>query len=254
GQLLRGRVGRRRPADVQVLHQPRLPGAGALSAVLLCGLRGWPDQGGGHTRLQLRGGVHRVPVRVGALAGRHDGRGLHGVLHRQRLRERLRPAAHARRVQPARDHPRLHHGLARAGLHDGDARNRAGARNGHAHNRRVRLFRPHSPRHPRQHSGHALRGRHRDDAAHPAGRAGDTDADLPRPLPGAGLRPAEPADRLDRDGRPPEPVYRDPRRRARLPGRRPAERRPGLRHKRRPDPGPLPLGRLRPPPGREGRI
>ncbi|CAA9398447.1 MAG: hypothetical protein AVDCRST_MAG22-1247, partial [uncultured Rubrobacteraceae bacterium] len=252
GQLLRGRVGGRRQADVQVLHQPGIPGPGALPAVLLRRVRRRAYAGGGHTGLRLRGGLHRVPVRVGALAGRHHGRGLYRVLHSERLRERLREEAHARRLQPVRDHPGLHHGLHRAGLHDGGARDRARARHRHAHNRRLRLFRPDSPRPARQHRRHPLRGRHRDDAAHPAGRARHPDADLPGPVSRPRLRPAEPLDRLDRDGGPPEPVYRDPRRRPQLSGRRPAECPPGLRDKRRPDPGPLPLGGLRPPPGREG--
>ncbi|CAA9470825.1 MAG: hypothetical protein AVDCRST_MAG05-541, partial [uncultured Rubrobacteraceae bacterium] len=254
GQLFPGRVGGRRKADVQILHQPGVSGAGALSAVLFCGVRGRAHEGGGHTRLRLRGRLHRFPVRVGAVAGGHDGRGLHGLLHSQRLRERLRPAAHARRSKSVRDHPGLHARLDRAGLHDGRARHRARARDRHAHKRRVRLFRPDRPRPPRQHRGDPLRCGHRDDAAYPAGGAGDPDAHLPRAVPRAGLRPAEPADGLDRDGRPPEPVHRHPRRRPRLPGRRPAERPPGLRHKRGPDTGPLPLGRLRTPPGGEGGI
>ncbi|CAA9451747.1 MAG: hypothetical protein AVDCRST_MAG02-1128, partial [uncultured Rubrobacteraceae bacterium] len=254
GRVLRGRVGGRGQADVQVLHQPGVSGAGALPALLFRRLCGRAYAGGGHTRLQLRGGLHRVPVRVGAFAGSHDGRGVHGVLHSERLRERLRQEAHARGVQQVRDHPGLHAGLARAGLHDRDARHRARAHNGHAHNRGLRLFRPDSPRHPGEHRRDPLRGRHRDDAAHPAGGARYTDAHLPRAVPRAGLRPAEPAYGLDRDGSPPEPVHRHPRRRPRFLSRRPAERRPGLRHKRRPDPGPLPLGRLRPPPGREGGL
>ncbi|CAA9400101.1 MAG: hypothetical protein AVDCRST_MAG03-1173, partial [uncultured Rubrobacteraceae bacterium] len=254
GQLLSGCLGGRRQADVQVLHQPGVSSAGALPFVLLRRVRGRADEGRGHTRLQLRGRLHRVPVRLGALAGRHDGRGLHGLLHSQRLRERLREAAYARSFQPVRDHPGLHAGLHRAGVHDGGARHRARARNRHAHNRRLRLLRPHSPRRPGEHRGHALRGRHRDALAHPAGRAGHTDADLPRAVPGPRLRPAEPAHGLDRDGRPPQPVHRHPRRLARLSGRRPAERTSGLRDKRGPDPHPLLLGRLRPPPGREGRI
>ena len=75
-------------------------------------------------------GLHRLPVRLGALAGGRDGRGVHRVLDRGGLRERLRQKAHARRLEPVRDHPRLHHSLAGARHHDGDARHRYRAHRG----------------------------------------------------------------------------------------------------------------------------
>ena len=40
------------------------------------------DAGGRHTRLRLRGWVHRVSVRMGFASGGHDGRGVYGLFDR----------------------------------------------------------------------------------------------------------------------------------------------------------------------------
>jgi ABC-2 type transport system permease protein len=65
----------------------------------------------------------------------------------------------------------------------------------------------------------ALRVGGGDADAHPTGGADDPDAHLPGFVPGPGLRTAEPFAGLDRDRRPPEPLYDHPRCRPRFPRR-----------------------------------
>ena len=77
-----------------------------------------PDAGRRRARLRLRGGLHRVPVRVGAAAGVSMAGPSQGSPSRATSRT-VSPGGSCSPPRTGTDHPRLHDGLARQGHHDG---------------------------------------------------------------------------------------------------------------------------------------